>query len=85
MLISSSIPSQTMVNLSDIESGLTDGEVKIIRALERLERLWEKHGSDLILYNGHSLRKFSPSADHEIASFPGIRGDGGDGGDSFTP
>ena len=62
----------------------TEDELKIIKALKRLEKLWEKHGEGLILYNGRSLRRDTPSAENEIAYFPGINGDGGDGGDYFN-
>lgn len=65
------------------EIEFTENERKVIAALSRLEKLWEKYGDGLILYNGHSLRRNTPSRDNEIASFPGIIGDGGDGGDCF--
>jgi len=62
---------------------LTKGEMQIIKALNRLEKLWRKHGKDLILYNGNSLRKGGVDASKEIVAFADIRGDGGDGGDFF--
>lgn len=61
---------------------LTEDEKKIIKALSRLEKLWKKHGKGLILYNGNDLRR-GHSISHSIATFPGIKGDGGDGGDNF--
>lgn len=67
----------------DKEIELTESEKKVIAALRRLEKIWEKHGEGLILFNGKSLRRGIPSADNEIAFFPGISGDGGDGGDCF--
>lgn len=62
---------------------LTEGEKKIVSALDRLDALWKKHGKDLLLYNGNSLRKGGFDVSKQIASFPNIRGDGGDGGDNF--
>ena len=62
---------------------LTKGEEKIIRALERLNKLWKEHGADLVLFNGDSLRKGGVDANKEITTFPHIRGEGGDGGDVF--
>jgi len=62
---------------------LTEGEEKIIRALQRLDKLWEKYGEDLILFNGNDLRKGGYSCKYGIDSFPNIRGGGGDGGDNF--
>jgi len=61
---------------------LSKGEQEIVDELRKLERLWKKHGKNLILYNGNSLRKNHPSAENEIAIFK-IRGEGGDGGDFF--
>lgn len=61
----------------------TNEEKKIIKALAALERLWEKHGVGLVLFNGNSLRRAPGASSDEICSFPGIRGDGGDGGDGF--
>lgn len=65
------------------ELELTDGEKKIVSALERLERLWAKYGNDLCLFNGHSLRKGGVDASKEIAFYGDINGEGGDGGDIF--
>lgn len=61
---------------------LTEGEMKIVRALERLERLWDKHGGNLLLFNGDSLRYGGVGAQHCIADYR-IKGDGGDAGDYF--
>jgi len=66
-----------------METELTKGEEKILRALERLDKLWKKHGDDLTLFNGDSLRKGGADASKEIATFPNIKGEGGDGGDVF--
>lgn len=65
------------------KENLTDGEIKIIKALHRLEKLWEQHGDDLLLFNGNSLRKGGSDYSKEIATFF-ITGDGGDGGDVFS-
>jgi len=62
---------------------LTDGEKKIVRALSRLEKLWEQHGENLLLFNGQSLRYKGVDISCELTSFPSIKGDGGDGGDKF--
>ncbi len=62
---------------------LSDGEKSIIRALNRLDALWKKHGQDLVLFNGDSLRKGGVDVTKEIATFSNIRGEGGDGGDVF--
>lgn len=62
---------------------LTDGERAIIKALDKLEKLWKKEGKRLTLYNGNSLRLNGVDASKEIDTFPGIIGDGGDGGDIF--
>ena len=65
------------------ESELTENEKKIIAALEKLAKLWKKHGNGLVLFNGNSLRRGNRSSGNEIAFFPEITGDGGDGGDCF--
>ena len=62
---------------------LTDGEKKIASALSRLEKLWAQHGENLLLFNGQSLRYKGVDVSCEIAFFPSIKGDGGDGGDKF--
>ncbi len=62
---------------------LTNGELKIIRALNRLDKLWKNHGGDLTLFNGNSLRKGGVDSSSEILTFTYIKGDGGDGGDLF--
>lgn len=66
-----------------MENSITEGEKKIIRALDRLGKIWEKHGKNLILFNGKSLRKGGYDKDKEIHFVAGIKGDGGDSGDSF--
>ncbi|MDA3867743.1 MAG: hypothetical protein PF489_13495 [Salinivirgaceae bacterium] len=62
---------------------LTENEKKIIKALNRLDKLWAEYGEGLWLFNGNSLRKGNGSIDYEIAFFPNIGEGGGDGGDSF--
>lgn len=62
---------------------INENEKKIIKALERLEKLWKKYGDGLQLFNGNSLRRSNGGIDDEIAFFPGIREGGGDGSDSF--
>lgn len=62
---------------------LTDNEKKIIRALNRLDKLWAECGDGLQLFNGNSLRRGHGSIEDEIMFFTNIRGGGGDGGDSF--
>lgn len=62
---------------------ITLGEQRIIRTLIKLEKEFIKHGHDLILFNGNSLRKGGQSHKYEIRTFPGIKGSGGDGGDDF--
>ena len=62
---------------------LTDGEIKIVKALNRLDILWREYGQDLVLFNGNSLWKDGVDASKEIFFFPYIRGEGGDGGDIF--
>lgn len=62
---------------------LTEGEKKIVKALNRLSKLWERHGENLLLFNGRSLRYKGTDHASEIDFFAGIRGDGGDGGDVF--
>jgi len=54
---------------------ITEGEKKIIRALYRLEKLWQQYGDNLLLFNGNSLRKGGRSQKYEIDAF-NIRGDG---------
>lgn len=70
------------------EVELTEGEMKIIRALRRLGKLWEKHGENLLLFNGDSLRIEREELPYdrdflcaEIEHFPRIKGGGGDGGE----
>ena len=76
-------------NLAITEDGhrykLTDGEMKIVRALRRLEKLWKAHGDRLILFNGNNLRicKFPEGSyfiNRQIETYS-IKGDGGEGGD----
>ena len=62
---------------------LTDNEKRIIKILNRLDKLWAECGEGLVLFNGNSLRRGNGSVEYEIAFFPNIREGGGDGGDSF--
>ncbi len=66
-----------------MEVKLTEDEIQIIRALRRLSTMWKKGGQNLLLFNGNSLRYKGTDDKHEIEFFSGIRGDGGDGGDTF--
>lgn len=59
---------------------LTDGELKIVKKLKQLNRLWKKHGHNLVLFNGCSLRYKTPHYKDEFLYFDHIIGDGGDGG-----
>lgn len=61
---------------------LTEDERKVIAAIRRLESVWKRHGRGLVLFNGNELRR-GHSAESVIETFPGITGDGGDGGDIF--
>jgi len=78
-----------MNNIFKTESGkeleFTEGEMKIVQTLKRLNSLWQRHGNRLLLFNGNSLRLVDEKgryfADNEIMSFNGIYGDGGCGGD----
>ena len=49
---------------------LHDGEKKIVAALAKLEKLWQREGQDLVLHNGNSLRKEGLA----VVSFKGING-----------
>jgi hypothetical protein len=67
---------------------LTEGELSIISCLKKLNKLWKNHGDRLVLFCGScstNVRMIdqygSAWADDEIACFPDIIGDGGDGGD----
>lgn len=62
---------------------LTEGELKILKALNKLDKLWKDHGNDLILFNGNSLRKGGYDYSKEILKLTYIKGDGGDGADNF--
>lgn len=62
---------------------LSEGEGKILKLLNRLDKLWGQYGDDLVLFNGNSLRKGGVDQSKEISYFPSIRGEGGDGGDIF--
>jgi len=62
---------------------LNEGELKIVNALNKLDKLWKQYGKNLVLFNGDSLRKGGRDASKEVATFPNIIGDGGDGGDVF--
>jgi hypothetical protein len=69
---------------------LSEKEEKIMRAMERLDKLWKDYKNSpqenhLILFCGGdcSIRVNSPSKDHEIASYEHITAEGGDGGDIF--
>lgn len=79
-----------MSNFFELEDGtkieLTEGEMKILRTLRRLEKLFIKHNPRFILFGGSSFDLRVPGEngyfkERTLASFAGISCDGGDGGD----
>jgi hypothetical protein len=67
----------------EMSDDLTDQERKAIRSLEALARRWP---DSLTLFGASgtlSVRKGGSGAQHEVTFIPGIRCDGGDGGDEF--
>lgn len=66
---------------------LNEQEKKAIKALERVAKIWPDTIALFASGGTLSVRKVQPDgsffAQHEITAIPGIKNDGGDGGDEY--
>ncbi len=69
------------------EYKLTANEVRLVKQVLKLDKLWKIAGKRFILYNGNQLRVFRDDGSYfrnqTIMDLLNIFGDGGDGGDNW--